>query len=149
MRITELVKVDSKILGKLVGLSAKDGSHPVSDRWIKQLHQRGERFLVAKENGAYFGFACFDPFFKPDRNGIELDVISVIKPRQKSGIGSALLDRVKKEAVALSKHKIYLLTSQKNANAIRFYLRQGFHPAGIILDRYGKGEHSLYFCLEV
>ena len=149
MRITELVKVDSKTLAKLVDLSAKDGSRSVSNNWIKQLHKRGERFFVAEEKGVRLGFVCFDPFFKPDKNGIELDVLSVLKPRQKSGIGSALLDRVKKEAVALSKHKIYLLTSQKNANAIRFYLRQGFHPAGIILDRYGKGEHSLYFCLEV
>lgn len=150
IRILELVSVTPKILSRLVDISARDGSsQPVSDHWLQQLCHRGERFFVAEEKGEYIGFISFDPFFKPDKNGIELDVISVLKQFQNKGVGSALLSHVRKEAVALSKKKIYLLVSQKNFNAIQFYSRRGFYPAGLILDRYGKGEHSHYFCLDL
>jgi GNAT superfamily N-acetyltransferase len=53
-------------------------------------------------------------------------IITIDSLRPVVGIGSALIDAVKEEAIAAGCGRIWLITTNDNLNALRFYQKRGF-----------------------
>jgi ribosomal protein S18 acetylase RimI-like enzyme len=53
---------------------------------------------------------------------------------QNKGIGTKIIERIKE--IAKTKHckRIWLITSNENINAIKFYQKRGFHISNIYLN---------------
>ncbi|MDR0286636.1 MAG: GNAT family N-acetyltransferase [Clostridiales bacterium] len=59
------------------------------------------------------------------------EITSFNSERENQGIGTALLERVKTEAINRHCDKLQLLTTNDNINAIRFYQKRGFDLVGV------------------
>lgn len=86
--------------------------------------------------------------------GNECEVISLDSTRPGKGIGTALIDAVRQEALRTSCRRLWLITTNDNLTALRFYQRRGFvlvavHRNAIELSRKLKpqipliGEHGI------
>lgn len=84
----------------------------------------------------------------------ECEVVSLDSLRQGQGIGSALLARVGEEAGRCGCHRLWLVTTNDNLTAVRFYRRRGMrlvavHRGGVDEARRLKpsipliGEHGI------
>lgn len=75
--------------------------------------------LVATQGGERVGLATlrFD--------GVECELLTIEALRRRSGVGSALLDAVIAAARQRGCHRIWLITTNDNLDAIRFYQRRG------------------------
>lgn len=56
----------------------------------------------------------------------EMEIISLNSFKERSGIGTSLIDAVKKVAVSKSISRIWLITTNDNYPAVSFYQRRGF-----------------------
>jgi ribosomal protein S18 acetylase RimI-like enzyme len=61
----------------------------------------------------------------------ECEIVTLNALVQGIGIGSALIDAVKAEAIASNCRRLWLITSNDNTPAIRFYQRRGFHLVAV------------------
>jgi ribosomal protein S18 acetylase RimI-like enzyme len=77
--------------------------------------------LLAVQDGEIVGLTTFR--FADDQ--CELVSLDALRPRE--GIGSALLARVGEEAVRRRCRRLWLITTNDNLDAIRFYQRRGLH----------------------
>ena len=75
------------------------------------------------EGGAVIGLITYAVY------GATLEILSLDSLRENQGIGSALLERVIREARALGLAKIVLITTNDNTEAMRFYQKRGFDMA--------------------
>jgi len=66
--------------------------------------------------------------------GDQCEVVTLDAFRQFSGVGTALMDEVKKSARARGCSRLWLITLNDNLDAIRFYQRRGFTIAAIHLN---------------
>jgi len=142
-------KLNNRILKTLLEISKNDDSGvPVSERWLKEIGRHDVFFIVLVDvehsKRLPIGFAAIDPWFKYDKNGIELDIITVKKEFQKKGIGTKLIEAVENYAKRINKKIIYLMVNSLNTRARMFYAKLGFEVAGILTDRYGLGKHSIF-----
>jgi len=53
---------------------------------------------------------------------------------QNKGIGSKIVEKIKEIAKTKNCKKVWLITSNENINAIRFYQKRGFHISNIYLN---------------
>jgi len=53
---------------------------------------------------------------------------------QNKGIGSKIIEKIKKIAKTRNCKRVWLITSNENINAIRFYQKRGFHISNIYLN---------------
>ncbi|MHC4510896.1 MAG: GNAT family N-acetyltransferase [Planctomycetota bacterium] len=58
--------------------------------------------------------------------GDECEVVSLDSTRPCMGIGTSLIDAVKAEAVKAGCRRLWLVTTNDNMNALRFYQKRGF-----------------------
>jgi ribosomal protein S18 acetylase RimI-like enzyme len=104
--------------------------------------------LVAVQDGELVGLATFDL----DDGDCELVTLDAL--RQRKGIGSTLLARVAEHAAERGCRRVWLITTNDNINAIRFYQRRGMrliavHPGAVDEARRIKptipvsGEHGI------
>ena len=104
--------------------------------------------LVAVQGGELVGLATFNL----DDGDCELVTLDAL--RQGKGIGSALLARVAEHAAERGCQRVWLITTNDNINAIRFYQRRGMrliavHPGAVDEARRIKptipvtGEHGI------
>jgi ribosomal protein S18 acetylase RimI-like enzyme len=63
--------------------------------------------------------------------GAECEVLTLHADRQRSGIGTALLDAVKRIARDEGCTRLWLITTNDNVDALRFYQRRGFRLAAL------------------
>ena len=56
----------------------------------------------------------------------ELEILSLDSIREKNGIGTALLNEVLKKARETGVMRVFLITTNDNLNALRFYQKRGF-----------------------
>lgn len=63
--------------------------------------------------------------------GGECEVTSLDSLIEGIGIGSALLDAVKESAIAAGCKRLWLITTNDNTHALRFYQRRGFTLAAL------------------
>lgn len=66
--------------------------------------------------------------------GTECEIVSIDSLRPCRGVGGALIDAVKAAAVEAKCERLWLVTTNDNMNALRFYQKRGF-----ILVRINKG----------
>jgi DNA-3-methyladenine glycosylase I len=66
--------------------------------------------------------------------GGECELVSLDSLREGQGIGSALLARVGQEAASHGCRRLWLITTNDNLDAIRFYHRRGLHLVAVHRD---------------
>lgn len=77
--------------------------------------------FVAVENDIPIGLITFHI------GGNECEIISLNSLKEKQGIGSSLVDAVTKEAKSNGCHRVLVITTNDNMDALRFYQKRGFH----------------------
>jgi GNAT superfamily N-acetyltransferase len=61
----------------------------------------------------------------------ELEVVSLDALRESAGVGTALLDAVRGLALAEGCRRVWLITTNDNLEALRFYQRRGFRLVAV------------------
>jgi len=97
-------------------------------RALEAARVRGEGLLIAEEGGAPRGLAWFLPSGTLALGGY-LRLIAVLPGAEGKGTGVALLRAFEAETARLSAHA-FLLVSDFNEGAIRFYEREGYARVG-------------------
>ena len=93
---------------------------------------RGREIDMTKADGFYFSEGCaVIGLITYLIYGGTLEILSLDSLRENQGIGSALLERVIREARALGLAKIVLITTNDNTEAMRFYQKRGFDMARV------------------
>jgi len=101
----------------------------LDEEWGGALHvRRGELVdilappgLVAEEAGRRLGLATFR------RDGGECELAFIAAFERHRGVGTALLDEVRRAAAGCE--RIWVVTTNDNLDALRFYQRRGFRLA--------------------
>ena len=93
--------------------------------------------FVATDGGQAVGLLTYDV-----AHG-ECEVVAILSTEQGLGIGRALMDAARDHAVAAGCHRLWLITTNDNTRALRFYQRWGmdlcaFHRHGARLSREAK-----------
>ena len=93
--------------------------------------------FVAIDGGRPVGLLAYDV-----ANG-ECEVVAVLSTERGLGIGRALMDAARDQAAAAGCHRLWLVTTNDNARAFRFYQRWGmdlcaFHRHGARRSREAK-----------
>ena len=100
------------------------------ERALAAAHARGERLLVAAEDGAIRGLAWFLTEGTLALGGY-LRLIAMLPGAEGKGAGAALLAAFEEETAKESRHA-FLLVSDFNEGAQRFYERHGWARAGAL-----------------
>lgn len=95
--------------------------------YIEQLHVKNHHFLLAKENGAYVGFASYQLDYKPGT--VKIHKLYVLPQTQGSGVGKAMVKTIEKIAAANNNRALTLNVNRFNP-AVKFYLKTGFTNIG-------------------
>ena len=80
--------------------------------------------------------------------GVSCEIVTINSIRPFSGIGTALIEAVRDIALKLGCKRLWLITTNDNINALRFYQKRGFvlvtiHKNALELSRKLKPEISL------
>lgn len=84
--------------------------------------------MVAVKGEEIIGFLFYET------QGVTLEIIVFEVFDKLQGIGTKMLQQLKRIAKENGCNKIYLMTNNDNLDALRFYQRRGFHICGIHLD---------------
>ncbi|MEZ5926328.1 MAG: GNAT family N-acetyltransferase [Hyphomicrobiaceae bacterium] len=123
------------------GIYGPDRVAEITRRWhsveslAKGIDRSGARFLVAVEDGRIVGTLSLGA---GDAGRLKLDRLYVLPDVQRRGIGGRLLDAGL--AAVPTAEAIDLEVEPANAQAIRFYERQGFVVTGETSDCSGSGD---------
>ena len=95
--------------------------------------------FVAELNGKKVGLITYEI-----KNN-ECEIVSLNSEEQKKGVGTALLEKVKKVAKKSRCQRIWLVTTNDNLKALRFYQKRGFvlvrvYPEALKVSRKLKPE---------
>ena len=101
---------------------------PALERTLSAAHARGEGLLVAEEGGELRGLAWFLREGTLGMGGY-LRLIAMLPGAEGKGLGAALLAAFEAETAARSGHA-FLLVSDFNEGAQRFYERHGYERVG-------------------
>ena len=83
--------------------------------------------ILVYENGKIIGLGLYK--IKNDCEIVFLETFT-----QNNGIGSKIIEKIKEIAKTKNCKKVWLITSNENINAIRFYQKRGFHISNIYLN---------------
>jgi ribosomal protein S18 acetylase RimI-like enzyme len=109
---------------------ARGYAHDALDRF---LGGEGRGIELATVDGTPVGFAAW--YLTDDRAEAKLDKLYVLQSVQRHGLGLRLVDRVRALARAAGAATLILNVNKYNAQAIRFYERQGFAiRAAVVVD---------------
>ena len=81
--------------------------------------------LVAEVDGKRLGLATYDT------DGEQVQLVTLDALVQSQGIGTALLFAVREQAASLGCRRLWLVTTNDNIDAIRFYQRRGMRIAAL------------------
>lgn len=84
--------------------------------------------IIAEINHTIVGFLFYD-IQNQDCEIVVFEVFDKFK-----GIGTKMLDKLKEVAKDLSCKRVYLMTTNDNLDALRFYQRRGFQICGIHIN---------------
>jgi GNAT superfamily N-acetyltransferase len=98
--------------------------------------------LVAEREGAPVGLLCYEI-----REG-QLEVVSLVALVRRTGVGRALLEAAREAAARAGCRRLWLVTTNDNTPAVRFYQKRGFvlaavHRDAVAADRWIKPEIPL------
>lgn len=105
----------------------------ITERWhAPVVSAHGELFhpedlpgFLAEAGGERLGLATY----RVDGRGCE--IVTLDSARQGSGVGTALVAAVREVAVARGCERLWLITTNDNLDALRFYQRRGFRLAAL------------------
>jgi ribosomal protein S18 acetylase RimI-like enzyme len=83
--------------------------------------------VLVYENGKIIGLGLYKI-----KNGCEIILLETFI--QNIGIGTKIIEKIKEIAKTRNCKRIWLITSNENINAIRFYQKRGFHISNIYLN---------------
>lgn len=128
----------------------------ITDHW-------GSNIIVSK--GKIHLAENLDGFTASDEHGIkglitygiaggECEIVSLDSLYENIGIGSTLIDKVVEKAKEKNLKRVWLITTNDNTHAIRFYQKRGFNIAAIHLNaieksRKIKPQIPLYGCDDI
>jgi GNAT superfamily N-acetyltransferase len=93
----------------------------------QQFNERGHQFLLAKQDGVFYGFASYEINYKP---GItKIHKLYVLPESQGRGVGALLLKAIEREATTAGNTAVTLNVNRFN-KAFHFYTKTGFTKAG-------------------
>ena len=95
--------------------------------------------LVAEEDGRLTGVLTY-VLDEPRRL---CEVLTLYAAERGRGVGSALLANLERIAKAANIHRVWLITTNDNVDALRFYQRRGFRLAAVHPDAVGRSRASL------
>lgn len=124
-----IVKIDEATRSVVDGI--------IEDEWGGPMIVTKGRLIDTRENP---GFVSVDDqgdvngliTYQVDGDECEITVLSVFQESQ--GIGSALIERVVEVAQAAGCARVFLITTNDNTHAIRFYQRRGFELCAVHLN---------------
>ncbi|MCW2995223.1 MAG: hypothetical protein JWQ18_2718 [Conexibacter sp.] len=96
-------------------------------------------FLLARRDGHVLAYAFLRPepissvTWQRQHDGLELETLSVAVEARGTGIGARLMALVREEVARGGYGGLYVTAIAKNADALRFYEREGFTPEFIHL----------------
>jgi len=93
---------------------------------------RRQAGFVARESGEILGYILYDSA------GGDCEITVVESLRDGCGIGRALIDAVVKQAKRAGCGRVWLVTTNDNTHAIRFYQRIGFSLRAVHIDAIKK-----------
>ena len=85
--------------------------------------------FVAEQNGECVGLITYYCV-----QGDECEIVSLDSLVEGTGIGSALLEAVKQVAIAAGCKRLWLITTNDNVAALRFYQKRGFSLVAVHRD---------------
>lgn len=99
--------------------------------WFEAKLKGGNPFLVARDHSGVTGFASYGEFriWPCYRHTVEHSV-HVRADRRGQGIGRALVEELKVQAIKAGKHVMIAGIDAENAVSIELHKRLGFHSAG-------------------
>jgi GNAT superfamily N-acetyltransferase len=118
--------------------------------WVAQIWREywGAEYIVTRGRIVHAtdvnGFYASDQYGEPlglltfQVSGDQCEIVTLDAFSQYSGVGTALIEAVTKYAVAEGCRRLWLITTNDNLDALRFYQRRGFHLVTIhrnALDR--------------
>ena len=124
LRVRDLGPADQDWARELIGRH-QGGTHLVA-RLGELLDPLAMEGLVAEADGRPVGLASVQE--TPERG---LEVALLVTEPSGIGAGSALLDTAREVATASGHHRLWLVTTNDNLDAIHFYLRRGMRVAAI------------------
>jgi 2-oxo-4-hydroxy-4-carboxy--5-ureidoimidazoline (OHCU) decarboxylase/GNAT superfamily N-acetyltransferase len=127
LRVRDLAPTDHEWARGLIA-SHQAGTHQVA-RLGELLDPLTMDGLVAEADGEAVGLATVHE--TPEKG---LEVVLLVADPAGIGAGSALLETARQVAAASGHHRLWLVTTNDNLQAIHFYLRRGMHVAGVHLD---------------
>ncbi|MGX1983867.1 acetyltransferase (GNAT) family protein [Thermolongibacillus altinsuensis] len=83
-------------------------------------------FVAVNNNGAWVGLVTYFV------HNNECEVVSLDSMDEGKGIGTVLLRVVEEEARKRGCHRVYLVTTNDNLNALRFYQKRGYQCVRVI-----------------
>ena len=114
----------------------------LTENWVSSIIiSRGKRYdasilpgFVAKYQGSAVGLVTYQIEYH------ECQIITLDSLLKNIGVGSALIDAVKLEALQTGCSRLWLITTNDNLRALKFYQKRGFqlaavHPNAISVSR--------------
>lgn len=105
--------------------------------------------FLAEDDGEWLGYVNYEV-----RDG-QMEIVGLEAKAEGQGVASALLARCIGEALSADAHRVWLVTTNDNITALRFYQRRGFvlialHPGAVVDARESikpeiplTGEHDI------
>lgn len=95
--------------------------------YTEQILIKSHHFLLASEEGIFFGFASYELNYHSET--AKIHKLYVVPEAQGKGVGQKLLSVIQNEALKNSNDKIVLNVNRFN-KAVNFYQKAGFEKAG-------------------
>jgi len=105
-------------------LTRRWGSHLVVSRGKPHDASQMPGF-IAYYNGEPVGIATYHI------DGLDCELITLDSWLEKSGVGSQLVEAVKGKAIMVGCHRLWLITTNDNLEALSFYQKRGFHLVAV------------------
>lgn len=128
-------KMEARDVSWMARIEQENFSMPWSEKaFMDSLSQEEALFLVAEEEDRVLGYIGIYLSFEEG----EITNVSVDSSCRNKGVGSALVEQLKKEAQARGTEKIFLEVRVSNEPAIHLYEKQGFEKVGCRKNFYEK-----------
>jgi ribosomal protein S18 acetylase RimI-like enzyme len=126
-------------------LSSMPPVRPVEDSWERRrgqyrewLSREGYVLLVAERDDRLIGYAMVSLDEGPatwdvGRTTAEIETLAVLESERRSGVGRALTEAATEVASEAGAGAVAVGVAHTNADAIRFYEREGFEPFYVLM----------------
>ena len=84
--------------------------------------------FVASQDGKLLGALTYRI------DGDECEIVTVDSTKEGIGVGSSLIEAVRKKGQALQCRRLWLITTNDNLSALRFYQKRGFRLVAVYPD---------------